>query len=70
MKDLELFDKDGNKVSINDILSKLIPLEKVNRIEVIDQQGRSYVNWKSYNKVQISLQDDSRTLKVFITTKK
>lgn len=40
--------------------------EKVTRVEVIDEKGRSYVNWKKDNKVELSLQDDGRTLKVFI----
>lgn len=42
-------------------------LEKVNRVEVIDRNGRSYVNWKPTNKTEISLQDDGKTLKVFIS---
>jgi hypothetical protein len=42
-------------------------LEKVNRVEVIDQKGRSYVNWKPTNKTELSLQDDGKTLKVFIS---
>jgi len=42
-------------------------LPKVNRVEVIDQKGRSYVNWKPTNKTEISLQDDEKTLKVFIS---
>lgn len=40
--------------------------DKVNRVEVIDKNGRSYVNWRSDNKVELSLQDNGRTLKVFI----
>jgi hypothetical protein len=42
------------------------PLDKVIRIEIIDQEGRSYVNWDDNNKVELSFQDDGRTLKVFI----
>lgn len=42
---------------------------KVTRVEVIDENGRSYVNWNEKNHVEISLQDDDRTLKVFITKK-
>jgi hypothetical protein len=38
----------------------------VTRVEVIDQNGRSYVNWDSTNKVRLSMQDNGRTLKVFI----
>lgn len=40
--------------------------EKVTRVEVIDENGRSYVNLDPKNKVVLSFQDDSRTLKVFI----
>ena len=39
----------------------------VNRVEVIDENGRSYVNWKSTNKVKLQLQDDGQTLKIFIS---
>lgn len=51
---------------------------KVNRIEVIDHStepvmGRVYIYWNEYNKndiknpkVELYLQDDGRTLKVFI----
>ena len=53
-----------------DVMAMLCPvtyLEKVNRVEVIDQKGRSYVNWKPTNKTELSLQDDGKTLKVFIS---
>ena len=42
-------------------------LPECTRVEVIDQSGRAYVNWKSTNKVQTQMQDDNKTLKVFIT---
>lgn len=42
---------------------------KVTRVEVVDQNGRSYVNWNKDNKVLLSLQDEGRTLKVFIDRK-
>jgi len=42
--------------------------DKVTRVEVIDQRGRSYVHWDDTNtKVELSFQDDGRTLKVFIS---
>lgn len=66
---LELFDKDGNELSLYDVISKLPPitlLENTNRVEVIDENGRSYVNWTPTNKTEISFQDGNRTLKVFI----
>ena len=66
MKDIGLFDKDGKELDISNIISN-IPLQKINRIEVIDENGRSYVNWKSNNIIKISLQDDERTLKIFIS---
>lgn len=43
--------------------------EKVTRVEVIDKTGRSYVNWSDKNSVKIEFQDESRTLKVFISKK-
>jgi hypothetical protein len=44
--------------------------DKVTRVEVIDQDGRSYVHWDDNNtKVELSFQDDGRTLKVFISNR-
>ena len=66
----ELFDKNGKALSIADVMAMLplvTLLEKVNRVEVIDQKGRSYVNWQPTNKTELSLQDDGKTLKVFIS---
>lgn len=47
--------------------------EKVTRIEVIDHQnepmiGRAYTKYNCQN-VELSLQDDGRTLKIFISKK-
>ena len=42
---------------------------KVTRVEVIDDNGRSYVNRNPDNVVEVQLQDDGKTLKVFIYTK-
>ena len=39
---------------------------KVTRFEVIDENGRVYQKWNC--NVEISYQDDGRTLKVFIKT--
>jgi len=44
-------------------------LDKVNRVEVIDEKGRNYVNWDDANTVELDLQDDNRTLKIFIRKK-
>lgn len=64
----QVFDENGKALSIADVMAMLpiIDLLKVNRVEVIDENGRSYVNWKPTNKTSISMQDDGKTLKVFI----
>ena len=41
-------------------------MTQITRIEVIDENGRSYVNWDDNNDVQLSYQDDGRTLKIFV----
>ena len=64
----QVFDKNGKALSIADVMAMFprVDLSKVNRVEVIDKNGRSYVNWKPTNKTSISIQDDGKTLKVFI----
>ena len=56
----------------------MINTKKVNRVEVIDHTkpieeggGRAYVKWedKGTIDVEISMQDDDRTLKIFIKKK-
>ena len=42
---------------------------KVIRVEVIDDTGRAYVNRNPDNVVEVQLQDDGKTLKVFIYNK-
>ena len=45
-------------------------MKSVNRFEVIDENGRSYTKYlKDGERVKYSLQDDDRTLKVFIDNK-
>ena len=41
-------------------------MTKITRLEVIDENGRSYVNWKDDNDVSWQFQDGGRTLKVFV----
>ena len=43
--------------------------DKVTRVEVIDENGRSYTNFDPNNKVELSFQDNERTLKVFISNR-
>jgi len=63
------------KCSRGDQLEKLLAdrektlTEKVDRIEVIDETGRAYIKGSIYGspvKVELSLQDSNRTLKVFV----
>lgn len=63
------FDNNGKKLTLSDLFL-LFPLETINRVEVIDNSGRSYTNHYPNNKVNISLQDDNRTLKIFIIMKR
>lgn len=60
---------------VTDALNKLAQqiekpeTSKVDRFEVIDETGRAYVKGSIYGtpvKVELSYQDDGRTLKVFI----
>ncbi len=48
----------------------MIDTSKVTRIEVIDEKGRSYVHFNSNNKVELSLQDEDKTLKVIVKQEK
>jgi hypothetical protein len=45
-------------------------MTRITRVEVIDENGRSYVNWEEDNDITVSYQDDGRTLKVFVNTMK
>jgi hypothetical protein len=56
-------------LSLPDVV-KSLPIQALpncTRVEAIDQKGRSYLNWKPTNKTELSLQDDGKTLKVFIS---
>lgn len=54
------------KHPIEELIFEPINLPMVSRIEVIDDKGRSYVNWETENKVSLNFQDDGKTLKVII----
>jgi Na+-transporting NADH:ubiquinone oxidoreductase subunit NqrC len=66
---MELFDKNGNILNIEDVLNQLNneTLTSVNRVEIIDEKGRRYVNCDNNNNVKILVQDDNRTIKIFIS---
>jgi hypothetical protein len=50
-----------------EIVDGIIDLPKVTRLEVIDQTGRAYVIHNA--DVQLSYQDNARTLKIFVKPK-
>ena len=60
----------SNTESLYDIVDiKLVdedPEPVITRVEVITDQGRDYVNWNKDNKIITSLQDDGKTLKIFV----
>jgi hypothetical protein len=45
--------------------TELQSLEGVTRLEVIDKDGRAYINWHKDNEFSFSFQDQRRTLKIF-----
>ena len=52
----------------------LMKMKQVTRLEVIDESGRAYVKYlqkdkEKYEGIRFSLQDDNRTLKIFIDQK-
>lgn len=66
MENAGLFNAEGKELSLSDILA-MLPTSMITRIEVIDEKGRSYVNWNESNKVELQVQDNGRTLKVFLS---
>ena len=65
MENTGLFNAEGKELSIADVMA-MLPTEMINRIEVIDEKGRSYVNWKPKNRTELQVQDNGKTLKVFV----
>ena len=61
-------DKDITLMALQYYFSDLSQLQnnQLNRVEIIDKKGRSYVNWNKNNKIELSYQDSGRTLKIFI----
>ena len=41
-------------------------MTRITRVEVIDENGRSYVNWEDDNDVSWQFQDKGKTLKIFV----
>lgn len=59
MRICNLLNEQNNDEFNNDVL------KHCDRVEVIDDKGRSYTNWRC-KKVEIQLQDNCRTMKIFI----
>lgn len=47
-------------------IKKQIDSTQISRVEVIDENGRSYVKYFDVGKLDFSIQDEGRTLKLFI----
>jgi hypothetical protein len=64
----KIFDENGVELNYKKIVEHYFADNSthINRVEVIDENGRSYVNWREENNTTISIQDEGRTLKVFI----
>lgn len=58
---LELLDA---ALSLDNISNEISTENKISRVEVIDSTGRAYVKWNV--KVEQNIQDDGRTLKIFV----
>jgi hypothetical protein len=50
------------------VLADEDPEPVINRVEVITDGGRVYTNWDKNNVITTSLQDDGKTLKIFVNT--
>ena len=47
----------------------IMPFPDITRVEVIDSNGRSYTQY-DVEEVQMSIQDDGRTMKIFLRNDK
>ena len=61
-----LNDPQKQPLLIADVMA-MLPTAMINRVEVIDEKGRSYVNWKPTNRTELQVQDNGRTLKVLVS---
>lgn len=59
--------KEATKNLVLADVMAMLPTAMINRVEVIDENGRSYVNWKPTNRTELQVQDNGRTLKVFVS---
>lgn len=64
-----LIDTESPYDIVDIVLAEEDPEPVITRVEVIADTGRDYVNWNKDNKITTSLQDDGKTLKIFVNTK-
>jgi hypothetical protein len=65
-----LISTDANRKRLKESIEQIPTLKGVDTLEVIDDSGFSYVNRNDKNVVEISFQDDGKTMKIFISKKK
>ena len=58
----------GRKPLGSEWFNQYMQFPKVNRVEVIDSNGRTYAEYNAKD-VKIDFQDGERTMKVFLTNK-
>lgn len=63
---MNAFSKDDPEKDIHIDTGEPIELSRVTRVEVIDENGRSYTREQIKSKVELNFQDNYRTLKIFI----
>jgi len=64
-----LFIKLNNMEEITIKNNQITNLDTITRFEVINKNGRVYTIWDANKIISASLQDDGRTLKIFIKDK-
>lgn len=68
MKNKKVYDENGVQLTLSYVFDR-ISFTSINRIELIDNNGRVYTNWDAKTQVHLRIQDEERTLKVFISDK-
>ena len=63
---LDMVLNEVKKYHLADVMA-MLPTAMITRVEVIDEKGRSYVNWKPANRIELQVQDNGKTLKVFVS---
>ena len=61
-------DKDKFQPVVSDLgkIKNHLNFHGINRFEVLDNDGRRFVEYAEYDRVEVHLQDDNKTMKVFL----